>query len=99
MIQDYLAWKTRLSGDMGISEALLHVHAGLAIFVVAAVILRRKSRSWIPLAIVVAVALGNELIDYAYSSGWKVETSVKDVINTIFWPAILSLVGRRRTGV
>ena len=96
MIRDYLAWKATLSGDMGISEALLHVHAGLAIFVAAAVILKRKGRSWIPLAVVVALALGNELIDYGYSARWEIQSSIKDVINTILWPAILSIIARRR---
>jgi lipoprotein signal peptidase len=96
MIRDYLAWKATLSGDMGFSEALLHVHAGLAIFVVAALIFRRKGRTWIPLAVVLAVALGNELIDYYYSPRWEIQSSAKDAINTILWPAILSLIARWR---
>ena len=95
MIEKYLAWKATLSGQMGISESLLHLHAGLAIFVVTALLLRKRMRSWIPLAVVVVLAMVNEMIDYRYSPGWDVGASLKDLANTIVWPLILFLLARR----
>lgn len=95
MIKDYLAWKATLSGEMEVSESLLHLHAGLAIFVVTALLLRQRMRSWIPLAVVVALAVLNELIDYSYSPRWDLQSSGKDLLNTILWPFILFLLARR----
>lgn len=41
-----------------------HVHIGLAIFVIVALLTRRRMRSGLPLCIVTAVPLANETIDY-----------------------------------
>ena len=98
MIEDYLAWKSKLSGDMDISESLLHLHAGLLIFVVTALLLRKRMRSWIPLAVVVTLAVLNELIDYGYSPRWDLDASLKDLANTIVWPLVLFLLARRPGG-
>ena len=95
MIQDYLAWKAALGEQLGASESLIHVHVGLAIFVVTALLLRQRMRSWIPLAVVFALALLNEVVDYNYGILWDYTSSGKDLINTIFWPTVLFLLARR----
>jgi hypothetical protein len=95
MIDDYVRWKADLGERIGMSEDLLHVHAGLAIFLLTALLLRKRMRSWIPIGFVVALALGNELIDYGRGKGWDITSSSIDFLNTIFWPTLLFLLARR----
>jgi hypothetical protein len=95
MIQDYLAWKAALGESTGMSENLIHVHAGLAIFVLTALLLRRRMRSWVPLAVVVALALLNELVDYSEGALWELGSSSLDFFNTVLWPTVLFLLARR----
>lgn len=95
MIQDYLAWKAALGEQLGASESLIHVHVGLAIFVVTALLLRQRMRSWIPLAVVLVLAILNEVVDYNYGILWDYISSGMDLINTIFWPTVLFLLARR----
>ena len=97
LVLTYTDAKTNLAVTLGASEAWLHVHAGLLIFFAAALLFRRRMRSVIPVVLVWAFALGNELID-AFSptpapSGWEVAA---DIANTVFWPTLLFLLARRR---
>ena len=95
MIQEYLAWKVALGESTGMSENLVHVHVGLAIFVLTALLLRKRMRSWIPLTVVVALAVLNEAVDYLYGIQWDYISSGMDLINTILWPTVLFLLARR----
>ena len=95
IFDDYLAWKAALGDQYGLSESLLHVHAGLAIFVLTALLLRQRMRSWIPLAVVFALEFANETVDFYYSPRWDLGSSALDVINTVLWPLVLFLLARR----
>jgi hypothetical protein len=59
----YPTTKANVALALHASEDLLRVHAGLLIFFVAALLFRRRMRSTIPLGLVWAFALGNELAD------------------------------------
>ena len=97
LIATYSAAKTHLSDFLGASEDLLHVHAGLLIFFATALLLRRRMRSPIPVALVWVFALGNELID-AFSPGPIDQFEpLADLANTVFWPTLLFLLARRRS--
>jgi hypothetical protein len=95
ILADFLAWKAGLGDKYGVSESLLHVHAGLAIFVLTALLLRQRMRSWIPLAVVIALELANETVDYYFSANWDLASSAMDVVNTLLWPVVLFLLARR----
>lgn len=77
------------------SEDLLHVHVGLALFVLSALFLKRRMRSPWPLAIVGAFAVFNELVDLTAPIVSPSEPFL-DIANTLFWPTILFLIARRR---
>ena len=94
-ITRYSALKTWLSDYTGASEGLLHVHMGMIIFVVTALLLKRRMRSPWPLAAVVFFALANEVVDYIRPEPWPLWGSIADVINTIVWPSMLFLLARR----
>ena len=93
----YSLAKKEVGEMLGASEDLLHLHAGLLIFFAAALVFRRRMRSRVPIALVYAFAVGNELIDAMSpgSSAWRWEPAA-DILNTIFWPTLLFLLARRR---
>ncbi|MGE0179726.1 MAG: hypothetical protein AB7O91_07905 [Sphingomonas sp.] len=91
----YSFLKQWMSDATGATEELLHLHFGLLIFVVVAVVFRRRMHSLWPVSVVWAFALANEAIDY-FSSDWLLDLSALDVLNTVLWPTVLFLVARRR---
>ena len=91
----YAALKRGLSEATGASEDLLHLHFGLLIFVTAALLLRRRMHSNWPVGLVWAFALVNEAVDY-FATGYELDTSALDLLNTVLWPTVLHLVARRR---
>jgi hypothetical protein len=99
IIRHYSAFKTWLSEYTGAEEGLLHVHFGLIIFVVAALLLKRRMRSPWPIAAAVFFAIINEVVDYIGPDPWPLWGSAADVLNTIFWPFVLFLLARRGRNV
>ena len=91
----YSETKRGIEAWAGASQELMHVHAGLIIFVVASLVLRRKFRSPIPLALVAAFAVLNELIDWVNGPPTNPLEPYWDIANTVFWPCVLFLLARR----
>lgn len=94
-VEDYSSIKRAMADGLGMSEALLHLHIGLAIFVIAALALRRRMRSPWPLLAVALLALGNELVDRLSHDSWRIANSAADLLNTLLWPTVLFLLARR----
>jgi hypothetical protein len=98
-----LAWlysdgKRWLSDTFGASEDLLHIHAGLLIFVIAALLFRHRMRSRVPIALVYLFAVGNEIMDiFGPSPNASRLEPWLDIFNTVFWPTILFVIARRRS--
>lgn len=90
--------KSALGAALELSDDLLHVHLGLLIFVLAALVTRRRMRSWWPLAIVAVLAVANEVIDYLIPGSWSASLSALDLVNTLVWPLVLFLLARRGRG-
>lgn len=80
-----------ISEETGWSENLLHIHCGLALFILARLITRYPYHSFIPFLCVVAIEAGNELLDYLLEFRWRPEDTFFDIINTLFWPLMISL--------
>lgn len=95
----YAEAKSSLGDKLGATEALLHVHVGLLIFVVTALLLRRRMASAWPVAVVAALAVLNEVVDFCGPSPAPYWRSGLDILNTIFWPAVLFVLARRGKGV
>jgi hypothetical protein len=96
----YQAAKLVLESTLGLSRDALHVHVGLAVFVVAALVLRKPLHSPIPLAAAFLAAVMGEALDMSddlRSLGyWRWKESVGDVANTLFWPLALWALARWR---
>ena len=88
----FILW---IGDGTGLPDAILHFHAGLAIMLLVRVITGRSLGTFIPFAAVVVLELGNEFLDYlAY--GFRAEDTILDVLNTLFWPFVISLGVRLR---
>lgn len=88
--------KRGLERTLGMTDDLLHVHVGLLLFVLAALVTRRRMRSWWPLGIVAAFAVANEIVDYfALDGQWSPWLLAVDIANTLVWPLVLFLLARR----
>lgn len=85
------------TGDgTGSPVTILHIYAGMAVFLLARVVIRRSLGTLIPLRVVVAAEAGNEIIDRIYFGSWRWSDTLGDVANTLFWPAVICLAARLR---
>ncbi|HEY0084884.1 MAG TPA: hypothetical protein VGB65_03135 [Allosphingosinicella sp.] len=90
--------KLALVGLLGLPKDALHIYVGLTVFLLAAWLLRRPLRSFVPIGAVLIAALAGEVWDLAdtaragrpllWAGSWH------DIWNTAFWPAMLFLLAR-----
>jgi hypothetical protein len=79
---------------IGLSRDALHIYVGLAVLLVMALVLRKKLSSLIPLSFVFLVAIMGEIVDMRDDlltiGHWRLGASLHDVVNTVFWPSVLT---------
>ena len=93
--QLYHEWIVWIGDGTGLPDAILHIHAGLAILILVRLATGRSLGTFIPFAVVVLAELGNEWMDYlAYGLRWA--DTLSDIANTLFWPFVISLGVRLR---
>lgn len=73
-------------------DKFLHVQAGLAIWCLAALILKRPLRSPLPIAIVFAAEIFNEIMDRLHAGNWRWPDTIGDAVSTWFWPVLLCIL-------
>jgi hypothetical protein len=99
MVLDWEAAKNWVSAEFHVSHAVLHIHLGLAIYLLTCLLLRRPLGSVLPWLVVVALELANEASDFAryYVSAWPwtATNSIEDIVNTLFWPTVLVILLHR----
>ncbi len=81
------------------SAALLHVHAGLAIYLVALLLAPHRRGAILALQVVLAAELGNETLDWlAATPHWTWADTLSDIVLTLLWPVAITAAGawRRR---
>ncbi|RVT89676.1 hypothetical protein [Sphingomonas crocodyli] len=81
-------WVEGVSG----SDRVAHLHAGLLIWVVAALILRRPLRDIRPLLVVAAAEAINECADRYIHGNWRWPDTIGDAVTTLFWPVTIMLL-------
>jgi hypothetical protein len=90
--------KLEIVSALGLSKDALHIYVGLLVFFAAVAILRKSLRSLIPLVLVLAIAVLAEAFDarddIADLGHWRIKASIRDILNTMFWPAILCVLAR-----
>ncbi len=91
----YHGWIEWIGDGTGLPDAILHIHAGLAILLIVRLVSRRSLGSFVPFAVVVFAEFGNELLDYLHY-GLRLDDTLADIGNTLFWPLVISLGVRLR---
>ena len=90
--------KIWLSELVGLPKDALHIYVGMAVFLLAAILLRRPLRSLVPIGAALAAAVAGEAWDLyeTWSAGQRLhwDRSWHDVWNTCFWPLVLFLLAR-----
>lgn len=81
-----------------LSKDALHIYVGLTILFAVAISLRLSLRDWRPITAVAVAAFAGELWDIADrvsdGSSAKWAATWKDILNTMFWPAVLFVLAR-----
>lgn len=95
-IVSYHDLKDVVSHGLGLSHQVLHIHAGLAIYLVCQIALGNRRASGIALASVFAVQTVNELLDLSFHGVFWSADTFQDYVATLMWPSILYVVGRLR---
>jgi hypothetical protein len=75
-------------------DKFAHTYAGLTIWLLAAIVLRKPLGSIWPLVVVLAAELGNEYIDFLTYGSWRWHDTLRDMAATWFWPTVLMLAIR-----
>lgn len=82
----------------GLAKDALHIHVGLIVFFVVALVFRWPLRSWKPWLAVLVVTLAGEAWDMwdSLADGRRILPAAnwKDVWNTMLWPSAILLLAR-----
>lgn len=93
------AIKLAIVSTSGLSRDALHIYVGMAMFIAVAVSTRRV-RPYLAWLSVLALACVGEALDWrddlADFGYWKWKDGVHDVMNTLFWPSVITLMWRLR---
>jgi hypothetical protein len=81
---------------VGGRDKFLHTNVGLAIWLIAALVLRKPLRSPWPIMVVLLFEIGNECIDLLAHGVSRWGASLIDIAVTMFWPVLLALLFRIR---
>lgn len=92
----YHSWIDWIGDGTGLSDTVLHIHAGLLVLMGARVISGRSLGSLIPLSVVVVAELANEIMDRLFFGSWRWADTTSDVLNTLFWPSVICVGVRIR---
>ena len=84
-----------LSGGGAVPDTVMHIHGGMIVLLAVRVITGRSLATPWPLLAVVIAAFAKEFADFLAYDRIKPDT-LADIINTVFWPAILFLGLRAR---
>jgi hypothetical protein len=90
-------WKHEVELFVGLSPDAMHVHVGVVLLLVVALVTHRRMDHWAPWLIVLMIECCNEFIDLNQSEGsiennWP--ASQHDMINTMVLPTAIMIYAR-----
>lgn len=90
--------KLVLVDHTGLAKDALHIHVALGLYLGAAALTRWPLRDWRLWTLVLVAALAGEIWDlidsHVYHTPIVLAANVKDVVNTMFWPTVISMLAR-----
>jgi len=75
---------------------LLHVHAGMIIYLGAQLFLGTRRGSLVAVLLTVSLAVMHEVMNRLFHGSWRWEDTSKDLVLTMFWPTMCYAVSRFR---
>ena len=96
LISSYREWTEAIKAMTGFSPQMLHVHAGMAIYLMGQLLLGSRRASWVAFSVVLEIELMNEVMNYLYYGSWRWHDTLSDIVLTLFWPATSVVVGKYR---
>jgi hypothetical protein len=88
LLYRYHAWAFALESWLG-SDVVPHICAGLGIWLIGALLLRRPLRDPFTLLPVMLAEGANEACDYIVHIGWSFGDTAHDIAWTLFWPVVI----------
>ena len=73
---DIILW---IADGTGLPEAILHIHAGLAVLMIARLVLGRSLGSFVPFGFVVLAEAATELLDRLAYGAWRWGDTFADI--------------------
>ena len=92
----YHAAKDQVVEMFGATHAMMHLHAGLALYLAVQVLTRTRRGSLQALSVVLVAELGNEILDRLATGSWRWSDTLSDVVLTVMWPAAITAVSLYR---
>lgn len=89
----FIIW---IGDGTGLPDTILHIHAGLAVLMLARVVTRRSLGSAVPIGCVIVAEAANEIMDRLHYGSWRWADTCIDIANTLFWPLVICLGVRVR---
>lgn len=88
LYQQFITW---IGNGTGLPDTVLHIHAGLAVLMLARLVARRSLGSLVPLSIVAVAEGANEVMDRITYHSWRWPDTISDVAHTMFWPTVICI--------
>jgi len=92
----YHQWIDWIGDGTGLPDTILHIHAGMALLMIARLITPRSFGTFIPWTVVAAGEAFNEVMDRLNYGSWRWDDTLLDIANTMFWPTVICLGVRLR---
>ncbi len=80
----------------GMSRPMLHMHAGMAIYLIAQLMLGTRRGSLLALSVVLEIELFNEVMNRLHYGSWRWADTCADISLTLFWPTLSYAVSQMR---
>ena len=78
-----------IRNNTDMSDTVLHIHAGMAVLVLARLATRYPLSHPVPLMVVVTIAVVNEVLNRLAWGSWRLHDTMMDFSYSIFWPVVL----------
>jgi hypothetical protein len=91
--QQFILW---IGEGTGLPDTVLHIHAGLAVLMIARVVSGRGLGTFVPWTVVLIAEMTNEVMDRIIYDSWRWPDTISDVVHTMFWPTVICLGVRLR---
>ncbi len=93
LYHSFIDW---IGDGTGLPDTILHIHAGMAILLIARLMTGRSLGTFVPLSFVAAAEAANEILDRLHFGSWRWPDTLSDIGNTLFWPTVICLAIRFR---